>query len=207
MNLKDSYPFLLLFAVLLFLHAPVSAQDSPFDRLIEKFRQGQIFHSQFSHRFVDSYTGDTASSEGMIWVGTDKYRVNSEEKSVVVDNLVSRVYDENRNRLIISNYEPENDDFAPSRFLNGVDSTYTVQSQEERGDTYVITLASSDPFTTFQRVEITLSSQIVPLRIHAIDQAENKITTEFKSGMFISFEMGMFALSYPDSAEIIDMRN
>ena len=56
-------------------------------------------------------------------------------------------------------------------------------------------------------MEITLNGNNRPLRIYAIDQADNHITTTFRDGDFIPQEQGMFHLDYPDGAEIVDMRN
>ncbi len=184
------------------------AQQTPFDQLINQFKgQDLVFRAEFDHQYIDSYTGDTVTTSGTIWVGEDKYKVQNNQQTVVVDGETSRVYDKNRNRVIVSKYVAEEDDFAPSRFLNGTDTTYTVKEQEQtEGQTRII-LASTDPFSVFQRVEITLGKGLVPRKIFARDQAENRITTFFNSGSFIKPEQQLFVLKYPDQAEIIDMRN
>lgn len=195
--------------MLLFLTgvSPLLAQQTPFDRLIDRFRNGQIFESGFNHVYVDSYTGDTVKTSGTIWVGDDEYKVRNSKQTVVVDGTYSRVYDDNRNRVIISKYEPEEDDFAPSRFLNGADSTYVVEEQRKSGNNMLITLRSEDPFAIFKQVEITLDPNLTPLKIFAKDQADNLITTTFGSGTFKQRQAGLFVLEFPDSAEVIDMRN
>ena len=156
---------------------------------------------------VDSYTGDTVSTSGTIWVGEEKYKVQNSQQTVVVDGQTSRVYDESKNRVIVSTYEPEEDDFAPSRFLNGTDTTYTVQKQQQAGSETLVVLSSSDPFSVFQQVEITLGAGLIPRKIFARDQADNLITTTFHSGEFQSPNQNLFVLTYPQEAEIIDMRN
>lgn len=208
MNLKGDF-LILIGTVLVFLlsSSALQAQQTAFDELKERFESGEIFNAGFSHQYIDSYTQDTVTSSGTIWVGRDKYRVRSENQSVVVDGETSMVFDDSRNRVIISTYEPSEDDFAPSRILNGADSTYTIESQERRDDSVFITLGSKDPFSVFKKVEITLNGNNRPLRIYAIDQADNHITTTFKEGDFIAQEQGMFHLDYPDGAEIVDMRN
>lgn len=187
---------------------PVCAQQSPFNDLKHKFKEGKIFHAEFSHRYIDSYTHDTTTSKGVIWVGKERYKVRTQDQSVVVDGKTSMVYDDNRNRVIISKYDPAEDDFAPSRILNGIDSTYTLQRQakeEGNGDTNIL-LTSDDPFATYKRVKITLNKAEIPLRIEALDPADNLITTTFEGGSFVSVRQGMFHLDYPEGAEIVDMR-
>lgn len=185
----------------------LKAQQTAFEQLREKFKSGRIFHAEFSHRYIDSYTHDTTSNKGVIWVGEDRYKVRTPNQSVVVDGKTSMVYDDNRNRVIISKYDPKEDDFAPSRILNGIDSTYTVKVQERRGAGIYIELRSSDTFAIYKKVEIYLSEQQKPQKIKAVDPADNIIITSFDNGDFISSSQGMFHLDYPDGAEIVDMRN
>ena len=189
------------------LSSPLSAQQTAFDKLKQRFDNGEIFHAEFQHRYIDSYTQDTVSNKGSIWVGEDKYKVRTQNQSVVVDGETSMVFDDSRNRVILSKYEPTEDDFAPSRILNGADSTYSIESQEREDGKVFINLVSEDPFAVFQAVEITLDLELMPLRIFAKDQADNLITTTFKEGKFIAPEQGMFNLDYPEGAEIVDMRN
>ncbi|MDZ7716571.1 MAG: outer membrane lipoprotein carrier protein LolA [Balneolaceae bacterium] len=186
---------------------PVCAQQNAFDKLKSNFEQGKIFSADFSHEYVDSYTGDSVASSGQIWVGENKYKVEAQNQLVVVDGQTSKVYDDSRNRVIISTYEPAEDDFAPSRILNGADSTYTIENQQRKNGEVIITLVSEDPFSVFQEVVITLDKQLIPLRIFALDQADNEITTTFRNGSFIDPRPGMFELAYPQDAEIVDMRN
>jgi outer membrane lipoprotein-sorting protein len=207
-SLSDNLLYLFFLTFLLSSFAiPTNAQEDPFARLKQKFVRGEIFNADFHHQSIDSYTQDTVASGGEIWVGETRYKVQTDHQSVVVDGKISKVYDNNRNRVIISKYAPEEDDFAPSRILNGVDSTFTVQTQEQRNNHIYIHLSSEDPFAIYKKVEIYLSTNLIPQRIRAVDPVDNVITTSFDQGQFISPEEGMFVLNYPDSAEVVDMRN
>lgn len=210
-NLKVNFPGAIFIVALLVMATallnPAIAQQTAFDKLKQRFDNGEIFHAEFQHQYIDSYTQDTVSNKGSIWVGEDKYKVRTQNQSVVVDGETSMVFDDTRNRVILSKYEPAEDDFAPSRILNGADSTYTIESQERQDGKVFINLISEDPFAVFQAVEITLDAELMPLRIFAKDQADNLITTSFKEGKFIAPEQGMFNLDYPEGAEIVDMRN
>lgn len=184
-----------------------TAQDSPFTKLKEKFEEGQIFKADFYHKTIDSYTQDTTTSKGWIWVGERRYKVRTNHQSVVVNGKTSMVYDNNRNRVIISKYEPSEDDFAPSRILNGIDSTFTVNTEEWRDGQFYVQLRSDDPFAIYKKVEIFLSKENIPQKIRAIDPVDNVITTRFENGSFVGEQEQMFRLDYPDGAEVIDMRN
>jgi outer membrane lipoprotein-sorting protein len=179
---------------------------TPFEKLTHQFEKGLVFHAYFTQRTIDSYTGNKTKQSGEIWVGKKRYRIKSGKKIIAVDGKTSRVYDQERNRVIISKYDPREDDFAPSRFLSGVDSTFTITRQQRRGSDYIIKLQSDDPFVIFKEVKITLNKQYIPRKLHVVDTADNKIITAFSDGSFIQRKPGMFELSYPDSARIIDMR-
>ncbi|WP_138431199.1 LolA family protein [Fodinibius saliphilus] len=185
----------------------LKAQTTHLDKLKQKFEQGDVFKAAFSHESIDSYTQDTVSSRGKIWVGQQRYKISGNNQLVVVDGQVSMVYDDRRNRVIISKYEPKEDDFAPSRILNGIDSTFAIKTQEKQDNQIYIRLASDDPFAIYKKVEIYLSLALVPQKIRAVDPVDNIITTCFRNGKFIEAQEGLFVLDYPQGAEVVDMRN
>ncbi len=189
-------------------NVPLQAQDTekPLDRLRERFQEGQIFYASFEHIYHDEYTGDTEKSEGEVWVGNSEYKVKADFQRVLVFEGVSRVYDTNRNRVVVSEYDPQEDDFAPSKFLTGADTLYTVVRQKTESDTVRITMHSEDPFTVFKEIEIRLDTSLQPLSINAVDQADNRVVTHFRSGYFMDDGKEVFELNYPEDAEIIDLR-
>lgn len=207
-NLTDRFVRLFLLTVFCWgLTTVVYAQENPFSQLKQKFEQGAIFNAYFQHQSIDSYTQDTVSSNGEIWVGERRYKVRADNQTVVVDGETSMVYDENRNRVIISQYEPEEDDFAPSRILNGIDSTFTIKAEEQQDDLFYVRLTSDDSFAIYKEVEIYLSNSLIPQKIRAVDPVDNVITTTFREGEFITLRENIFMLDYPSGAEVVDMRN
>lgn len=194
--------------ILMLLFAPVilHAQTPVFDQLREEFDSGRIFQAVFTHSYEDSYTGEENRTEGRIWIGEDSYRVEGRDQVMVVDGEISRVYDRSRERLLVSTYEEEEDDFAPSRMLQGVDESYRVTENEDAGNTQ-ITLRSDDPFSLFASVEITLDSEGIPLTILAVDQADNRLITQFEDGRFSEPTPDLFELSIPEGTERVDLRH
>lgn len=191
--------------VILISSTAILAQTPNFDQLKQRFDRGEVFSAEFNHTYTDSYTGEVVTSDGNIWIDQARYKLESEGQTIVVDGETSRVYDQNRNRVIIDTYYPEDDDFAPSRMLSGIDSTYTV-SEEKTGNRTKITLTTDDEFAVFAQVEILIDAQRHPLKISAWDISDNEIVTDFKNGTFIQPEPGLFKLEYPEDAEIVDMR-
>lgn len=198
-------PFLLLLIVGLFSVAPVSAQ-STFERLRAMFDDGQIFKAEFQHTYLDSYTQESTNTNGVIWIDSVGYRLESEQQTIVVDGTLSQVYDENRNRVIISEYEPEEDDFAPSRMLSGIDETYTSTEAELENGNMQITLVTDDDFAAFLTVEIEVNRALQPIKITAYDIADNIIITTFNNGSFLDADPSVFEFTFPEDAEIVDMR-
>ncbi len=202
----------LLFLIVVFILAPLfqaaaQTSDHPhFDRLISEFEEGRIFHATFSHEYLDSYTGERTRHEGEIWISRTMYRVESENQIMIVDGEISKVYDGLRNRLLISEYIEEEDDFAPSRMLQGVDDTYRVEEETDNNGPS-IHLVTDDPFAIFTRVTIYLDSRGRPEGIEAVDQVENQLITLFSGGEFIEEEAGLFEMEIPEDAERIDLRH
>lgn len=202
------YPVIIAGLIFSFLFpAVISAQNTPvFDSLKQKFEQGMIFRADFSHRYEDSFTGETQQNDGEIWIGKDQYKIEGNNQVMVVDGDISRVYDATKNRVIVSDYVEEEDDFAPSRMLQGVDESYSISETAGSGNSTQITLKSDDPFSVFQVVTIRIDQEGRPAEIQAVDQAENQLTTRFQDGEFVEPKNNLFDLNEPENAEQIDLR-
>ena len=213
MKYLKSWAYKSVFIVLLSIFiTPVQAfaaeSNTPkFDALKSEFENNRVFVADFSHQYEDAFTGETENAEGKIWIAKERYKIEGSSQLMLVDGLTSRVYDEGKNRLIISDYIEEEDDFAPSRMLQGVDETYSVEEvQRENGD-IEITLTSDDPFSIFRTVTIQLNASGEPVEIRAIDQAENSITTRFENGGFTQHSDDLFEMNVPEDAERVDLRH
>lgn len=198
--------WVLLLLVFASANQPAAGQTPFFDQLKQKFENGEIFVATFTHEYRDAYTGEQSVNEGKIWISANKYRVESEEQIMVVDGEISRVYDAIRNRLLISTYEVEEDDFAPSRMLQGVDDSYSVREESSSREARII-LENEDPFAIFNVVEINVNRDGLPVAIEAIDQAENVLITRFENGRFMTDDPSLFDIQVPKDAEQIDLRH
>lgn len=204
LNVANNLLFL-LFILFLGIGTPAQAQTR-FDQLRAKFVQGEVFYATFQHSYTDAYTQETTVSEGNIWINQMGYKLTSQQQTIIVDGQTSTVYDTSRNRVIISEYEADEDDFAPSRMLSELDETYTYTEKLLENNQAQITLQTDDDFAVFVQIEILLSKELKPLKITATDIADNLIVTTFSEGRFLSQPNNIFELDYPEDAEIIDMR-
>jgi outer membrane lipoprotein-sorting protein len=209
--MKCKWIALLLFATTL-LPIQVSAQggstgNKMFDTLRARFASGELFHSQLNHSFIDSYTGDTLTTLGEVWIDKGRYKLSMRSGLVIVDGNTSHVYNSEKNQVIISPYNPDEDDYAPSRFLHGSLKEYSIKNGANNGRNSVVVMTSDDPFALFTVIDIELDEKALPIRITAVDQSGNVIISRFSFGTFLKQDAQVFTLSYPKSAEIIDLRN
>lgn len=177
-----------------------------FDSVKKSFEDNQVFTANFVHEYRDSFTGESQATQGQIWIGKNRYKIEGDQQQVVVDGDFSTVYDGSKNRVIISDYVEEEDDFAPSRMLQGVDDDFSISEEELENGGTKITLKSDDLFSIFLEVYIYIDMNGIPLRIEAFDQAENELLTQFENGRFMNANEGLFDLSIPEDAELIDLR-
>ncbi len=198
--IKSIFVFLILF-----IAGGIHVQNSALDQLRDKLEAGEVLHGEMVHVFEDQYTGNVEEHTGRIWIGKDRYKIDVGTQQVLVIDDISRVYNEAENRLIISSYEPEEDDFAPSRLLNLSDEIFTIDERRENSK-IIISLVTEDPFEELREVKIELGDNLIPESIQATDQTGNSYSTTFREASFDRPEEDVFTLEYPEDAEIVDMR-
>lgn len=201
----------LFFAVLLLCSLFISGfseneKSDELEQVRQKFRDGKVLHAEMTHQIIDSYTGESQVTEGVLWISKHQYKIQADRQAVLVDGETSRVYNEQQNKVIISDYEPEEDDFAPSRFFSGPNDIFFVDAVEKKNDHIRFVLRSEDPFEIFTEVNILLDDRLIPVEIYAVDQMDNKLETSFRGAEYLDFSESLFELSYPENAEIIDLR-
>lgn len=175
------------------------------DALKQRFAAGGVFRAEMTHTYVDAFTGDTTLTYGSIWLARDGYKVETTDQTIVVHNGVSRVHNRKQKKLILSLYDPEEDDFAPSRFLGGSGDRYRAAESRAEGRTR-IDLTFTDPFDLLRSARIDLGSNGLPAVIEAMDQADNRMRTRFEFGRFLADSAGVFRIPVPAGTETVDLR-
>ena len=192
--------------VALFLGDLIPAQVNYLNSIQDKLRNGAILSAQFNHEFIDAYTQETSTNEGSIWIGWQKYRIETAGQIIVVDGELSKVLDLGRNRVIISEYDSELDDFAPTKIIGGIGNTYQVVKTTTRRNTQEFKLQSSDPFSTFEQMSIRVHSDLKPFDLSALDMGANRMQTSFSEVEYLPANTNFFELIIPEDAEVVDMR-
>lgn len=173
--------------------------------LKKRFATGGVFRAEMTHTHVDAFTGDTTFTYGRIWLARDGYKVETADQMIVVHAGVSQVHHRLQKKLILSRYDPEEDDFAPSRFLGGQGDRYRA-SETRRNGRPRIDLAFTDPFDLLRTARIELGGDGLPIAIEAVDQADNRMRTRFEFGRFTADSTGVFRLPVPAGTQIVDLR-
>lgn len=185
----------------------INSEDTPaLSALKKRFNEGMMYRAELSHQFTDAYTGETTNSYGTIWFTRDSYKIDTPDQVIIVNDLVSTVFNKQQNRVIYSNYNPEEDDFAPSRYFAGNAGEYESEELVNADGSTTITITTTDAFDQFKEVVIRVSRNGLPTQIDAIDQMDNTIKTTFRFGRFESSDQSIFAFQPPAGAEIVDMR-
>jgi hypothetical protein len=198
--------YCLTFCIMFFLGGSLLAQENYLTQIQDKIKKGEILFAQFNHEFTDAYTQEMSQNKGSIWIGWQQYRIETVGQIIVVDGVLSKVLDRSRNRVIISEYDPELDDFAPSKIIGGLGNTYQVVDTKNRLNVQEYNLQSSDPFSTFEQMNIRIDSELKPSSLIALDMGANRMQTSFSEVAYIPFSINLFELIIPEDAEIVDMR-
>ncbi len=211
-----------------FAHPPPSTQEKvpnldptpSLTALQGRFSARALFEADFHHRFEDDFTGETQTYRGQILITQNSYLVLGDQRRMLVDSLYSYVYEEDRNRLIISDYVEEDDEFAPSRVFKGMDETYRISesaqgapgdatgtegAKEPNSSIVSIEFVTNDPFAIYPTATLRLRNG-VPVALNAEDSAQNRIFIRFDAGRFREGTIHLGMLDVPPDAEIIDLR-
>lgn len=181
------------------------AQISGLEQLREHLKKGQVFKAEIFHTFVDSFTGDTLISSGDVWIHQNGYRLIMDDRIIAVFDTTSMVYNTIKDQIIISNYSPNDDDFAPSRFIQSSKTDFIIQEKKLK-DGWSIEFVAKDEFAVFTQIVMSLDAKARPIKLVARDQNGNENGSEFKKVAFVSFSKEIKEISYPKTAEVIDLR-
>lgn len=104
------------------------SQSKSLDQIRQRISdQGEILQVDFQTLFVDSFTGDYSLVQGRAWIGLDKYKVETADRLLLVEDSLSSLWDPEQRRLVLSDYVPEEDDFAPAKLFGSEDTNLLIR--------------------------------------------------------------------------------
>ena len=201
-------------ALLLGTAGSVSGQDSPtLERMRDRISMGQIYYARFESVYFDSFTLDSSVVQGTLWLGEEGYRVETAQQTLVVSGTVSQVWDADRNRVILSDYREEEDDFAPSVVLSDQDDDMLASDVRIAGGV-AVELVSKDPYAKLREIRLEVRRGDLPYRATSVDPADNRTVTRLIGSSWLIpgapggwvVPTGLFTLEIPPGAEVVDLR-
>jgi hypothetical protein len=179
-------------------------QPAATTRFQENLRNGQVFESVLSISEKSAETRQTVSYEARLFLAADGYRLEAEGRVYVVSGNESRVFEKTENRLIISEYLEDEDDFAPARYLGGVPDGYTANEQKSKNGA-TVSFKTSNEALRFKEVQVIFDLAGLPKKLEAKDHWGGQVSISFKNASF-SRQTSWKIIEVPANSERIDLR-
>lgn len=214
--LKKSGILIIIFIIL--KSTSLFAFDIKADEIIKKVKDKyddlKTFHAEFTQRSYWKLADNVHEQKGKVWLkGKEKFRIETEDQTVVSDGKTIWTYSQFNNQVIIDNLENSGDDIRLPKdiFFKYSEDYNPIYIQEEKidnQDCHVLELKSKteDIFIKYMKIWINVKI-FVPIKIEQVDINDNS-NTYFLSNIQVNETIGekFFIYDVPDSVEIIDMR-
>lgn len=209
--------FVLLFAttVLAVEPLPAHAQDAEtvFQRLQAKYDTLESLRADFTQTMTSTYSDDTAYSSGTLLLSNDRYRVETEDQTIVSDGTTTWIYVHSEQQVLINDAIQDETTFSPTEFFQHYDERYEatdvapVQLDDESHYRLHLQPTRSDSF--FREMTLWLRDRdTLVTRLDILDVNETRMTFDLKNiTVNIPLEGNPFTFTPPDGVEIVDLRS
>lgn len=205
--------FTLLMLLLLAGGGRARAQDADqlVRRLEEKYNNDQALKAQFTQTV--SQGGQTNTLSGTLTLQGDRYRVTTDQQTLVTDGETTWIYTPARGQVLVNDYVEDETAFSPSRFFDGYRERYRVSdvrtTQREGEKHYVLTLKPKQEGAFFREVTLWMrASDAVVTRLAVRDANQSKMTFALRDVSFdVETDASTFRFDAPQDAEVVDLRS
>lgn len=187
--------------------------DEILRRLEEKYQATQALKADFTQTTTSAFSDAARTFRGTLLLQGDRYRVETDQQTVVTNGETTWIYTPAREQVIISDYEKDETAFVPSEFFYHYHDRFAVTSMEtveQKGTTYYILQMKPEKANAFYRA--------ITLRVRARDALITRLKVKNANGTQMVFDLGnvefgppisasAFTFSPPSEAEIIDLRS
>lgn len=154
-------------------------------------------------KIKDSYSG-TLLSKG------DKYKLNISKQEVICDGKTVWTFLKDANEVQISEVEPNDDSFTPTKLLTNYTKDYKSKFIEEKGNTQVIELYPLQKGKSFTKVQLTVDkTKLQVMKFVIFDKNGSTFTyaiTKFTPDLTIADKEFVFNKADHPGVEVNDMR-
>ena len=198
--------FLSLVAVL--MTTPAAAQG--FAWLQKLAAQADGFRAEFTYTASSAYWDDQQAFSGSLVLQGSRYRIETNAEVILSHGSDTYVYRPLENQVLITSEEPT---FSPATLFGDFEQYYRVAETESstyRGARHhTIRLAPRDPDSPVLEVVLWMrTADGVVTRIQSVDVNETTMDIELaKIELHPRIDPQTFELSFPENAEIIDLRS
>lgn len=195
--------------------SPLSAQDADeiFERLKQKYESIDALRAEFSQTMTSSYMDEEATSRGVLIASGDRYRVETEDQTLVTDGRVTWVYMPSQNQLLINDNTDDEESFSVSELLFNYDEQFTVTdvttATVDGESHYVLSLEprSRDAFFTEATMSMRARDAIVT-RLQILDVNGTTMIFDLTNiELDPPLDAGVFTFTPPKGTEIVDLRS
>ena len=182
------------------------SSDDVIERLRTRYDAMQAMRATFSQTTSSTFLDNVEHFEGDILIQGDQYRIEMSNQTIVTNTIVSWIFNRSENQVLINDYEPDENTFSLTTFLDEFDSAYDVVSYERKDKLDVLALRPQDPLSMFRDVTLWADGDIV-VRLDVVDMNDVKMKFELSDIQFNpELSDQTFIFSIPNGVEVIDLR-
>ena len=182
------------------------SSDDVIERLRTRYDAMQAMRATFSQTTSSTFLDNVEHFEGDILIQGDQYRIEMSNQTIVTNTIVSWVFNRSENQVLINDYEPDENTFSLTTFLEEFDSAYDVVSYEREDKLDVLALQPQDPLSLFRDVTLWADGDVV-VRLDVVDMNDVEMKFELSDIVFNpELSDQTFIFSIPNGVEVIDLR-
>jgi outer membrane lipoprotein-sorting protein len=177
------------------------------DQLVKSLQNKFNSISDLSADFHQSSNGKVILAGKFFYGKTNKMRLELKNLTIVSDGVTSWSYNKKENKVIISNYNPDDPSIISlQRIINEYPTQCNVTSDKD-GDSNILNLFPNKSGLNFKNAIIYISPGNLIQKINLTDQDSNHIQIEF-SNYQLNKGLGIptFTFTPPKGSKVIDLR-
>lgn len=203
-------------ALVLIVAGGASAPDDPQEILAnvrKKYETIRDAELRFTQRTRFPQSSLEQRSKGILYLKKEhKYRIETDEQTVVTDGETVWSYSVPNNQVLIDRFKPTDRSFSPERILGGATDEYaaTALGREKSGPTecIVLNLTPRGEGSLIKSLRLWVDPSEWLVRTAEVTDVNGKVTTYTVSDIKLNpgLSDSRFVLQIPEGAEVVDMR-
>ena len=205
----------LLLAVI--LSPPTQAQDTDTTSILHdiqvRYEALDGLRADFTQVIRSDFSENTTRMRGDLLLQQNKYRVETDEQTLVTDGTTTWIYTPADQQVIINHTEQDASTLSPETFFTDYAERYTVQREKRvrrDGDRHrLLTLQPMSTRTMFEQVRLWVRTEdLVITRLQVTDRDGSEITISLDNvDLTPALRARDFRFTPPEGVEVIDLRS